>query len=272
MSTSAADDRRPFGPTSGTAPGWVGVGLAVVAMSSALLSDHTIGATRFALGSAIFGLLVWCFMLRPRVVIGSSELELRNPFTSWHVPLASIRKVAVRAVTRVYTDERDTALLEAVRPTVRLRSIYSRQDQLTEAALYGEVAYDLSPRMTVTLGGRVFATRVDMDAGDFGLAQTPLAPTQGRLIDQGVAPKLRVSYAGSRDIVVYAQVQEGYRAGGFNIPSAAGGSANPERVAAQFHPDHLCRIHARERGAAVSAAGDAAYIEPHNVRETAARA
>jgi len=108
MSTSAADgdERRPIGPTSGTGLGWTGVALAAIAPVSALLGDHTIGATRFALGSAIFGLLVWCFMLRPRLVIGPSDLELRNPFVSWHVPLASIRKVAVRAATRVYTDER----------------------------------------------------------------------------------------------------------------------------------------------------------------------
>jgi iron complex outermembrane receptor protein len=138
-----------------------------------------------------------------------------------------------------YTDEMDTALLDGVRPKVRLRSIYSRQDRLEEAAVYGEVAYDLSRRFTVTLGSRVFATRVDMNASDFGLAQTPLAPAHGRLTDQGIVPKLRVSFAATQDIVLYAQVQEGYRAGGFNIPSAAGGSAAPEPVAAQFQPDHL---------------------------------
>jgi hypothetical protein len=66
-----------------------------------------------------------------------------------------------------------------------------------------------------------------------------LAPTQGRLTDQGVVPKVRLSYAATRDIVVYGQIQEGYRAGGFNIPSAAGGSAVPEPVAAQFRPDRL---------------------------------
>jgi len=133
MSTSAADaeERRPFGPTSGTTPGWIGVGLAVVALVSALVGDHTIAATRFALGSAIFGLLTWCFMLRPRVVIGSTELELRNPFMSWHVPLASIRKVAVRAVTRVHTDERRYDGVAVGRPARSLmRSRPSRQQSL----------------------------------------------------------------------------------------------------------------------------------------------
>lgn len=108
MSASAADPHpdRLFRPTSGTALGWTGVVLATVGLVTALVGDHTRGGTRFALAAAIFGLLVYCFMLRPRVVIRRTELELRNPFGSWHVPLAGIRSVVVRAVTRVYTDDR----------------------------------------------------------------------------------------------------------------------------------------------------------------------
>lgn len=97
---------RTFRPTSGTFLGWVGIGLAVVGIADAIFDDRSLGGVRFALGAAIFGLLVWCFMLRPRVVIGARDLELRNPFLTWYVPLASVRKVAVRAVTRVHTDER----------------------------------------------------------------------------------------------------------------------------------------------------------------------
>lgn len=107
MSASAAADRgdeRLFRPTSGTFSGWVGVSLAAVALVSVLVDDRSVSGVRFALAAAIFGLLVWCFMLRPRVVIRDAELELRNAFASWHVPLVSIRKVAVRAITRVYTD------------------------------------------------------------------------------------------------------------------------------------------------------------------------
>jgi hypothetical protein len=108
VSASAADPHpdRLFRPTSGTAVGWTGVVLASIGLVAALVDDHTLGGARFALAAAIFGLLVYCFMLRPRLVIGRSHLELRNPFGSWHVPLAGVRKVVVRAVTRVYTDDR----------------------------------------------------------------------------------------------------------------------------------------------------------------------
>jgi hypothetical protein len=108
VSASAADpdSDRLFRPTSGTAVGWTGVVLAAGGVVTALVGDHTLGGTRFALAAAIFGLLVHCFMLRPRLVIRRTDLELRNPFGSWHVPLAGVRSVVVRAVTRVYTDDR----------------------------------------------------------------------------------------------------------------------------------------------------------------------
>jgi len=138
-----------------------------------------------------------------------------------------------------YTDEQDTAALSGVRPPVPPRSIYRRRDRLSEAAVYGEASYDLSARLTATVGGRFFATRVSTYAGDFALAQAPLGPMSGRLIDRGVAPKVRVSYAVTPDAVIYVQAQEGYRAGGFNIPPAAGGSLVPERAPARFRPDHL---------------------------------
>jgi outer membrane receptor protein involved in Fe transport len=137
-----------------------------------------------------------------------------------------------------YTDEIDAAFLVRVRPTEAARSIYRRRDELTETALYGEVAYDLTPRLTVTAGGRWFMTRVSTRAGDFTLAATPLPPEHLRLTDTGLAPKLRLSFAATPELLIYGQVQEGYRAGGFNIPAEAGG-ASMERLSAQFKPDHL---------------------------------
>ena len=137
------------------------------------------------------------------------------------------------------TNETDTAQLVGVNPPEAARSIYRRRDLLSEAAAYGEVAYDVNPRLTATVGGRWFVTQVSTHAGAFGLSQSPLAPIRGRLTDQGLAPKLRLSYSAASDLVIYAQMQEGYRAGGFNVPSAAGGALNPAVVAARFRPDHL---------------------------------
>jgi outer membrane receptor protein involved in Fe transport len=138
-----------------------------------------------------------------------------------------------------YSDEMDAASLSGVTPPEPARSVYRRRDKLTEGAIYGELSYDLTSRLSVTLGTRWFSTRVSTTAGDFELAQDPLGPMSGRLTDDGVAPKFRVSYAVTPDILIYAQMQRGYRAGGFNVPAAAGGSLVPERSGSRFSPDHL---------------------------------
>src|SRR5258708_39951885 len=131
----------------------------------------------------------------------------------------------------------DGAQLVGVRPRVAARSIYRRHDLLSEAAIYGEVTYDLTSRLAATAGGRWFATRVETHAGAFDIALAPLAPVNGRLTDQGLAPKLRLSFAATPEAGVYAQVQEGYRAGGVNTPPATGGAG--ARGTARFRPAPL---------------------------------
>jgi hypothetical protein len=124
MTAAGPSDDRRYKPTSGIISGWLGVGLAAVVVISVLLDDHSTTGVRVAFLAAVCGLLVWCFMLRPRLMIGSTEVELRNAFMSWHVPLASVRRVAVRAVTRVHTDERrydGVAVGRPVRSLMRAR-------------------------------------------------------------------------------------------------------------------------------------------------------
>jgi hypothetical protein len=114
-------DARRFTPTSGTAAGWAGIVIAVFVLVVVLSDDRSVGSFRFSFVVGLFGLLVWCYMLRPRVVIGTSEVELRNAFSSWHVPLAEVRRVSVRAVTRVHTDERRFDGVAVGRPVRSLR-------------------------------------------------------------------------------------------------------------------------------------------------------
>jgi len=134
------------------------------------------------------------------------------------------------------TDEIDKATLADL-PAGPPRSVYRRRDNLSEGALYGEAAYDLSERFTVTVGGRLFATRVSSESDDFDLAPGLIQPKR-HLSDSGIAPKFRASYAWSPDLVAYIQYQEGFRAGGFNIPGAADGVA-PGQVGSAFRPDRL---------------------------------
>lgn len=134
--------------------------------------------------------------------------------------------------------ENSSGQLDATPSGGGVRMAFAREDELTEAALFGEAAFDLTPRLTATVGARAFATHVVTEAGDFALAAAPLAGLHARLTDHGFAPKVRLSYAFAPDLVFYAQAQEGYRAGGFNLPAAADGMAGGPSVAS-FRPDRL---------------------------------
>src|SRR5262249_47716391 len=118
-------------------------------------------------------------------------------------------------------------------------SIYRRTDHLTEAAAYGELGYDFTPRTTLTLGGRLFGSRLETNGSDFEL--TPTLPNfHAVLNDSGFAPKVRLSYSARPDRVVYVQAQEGFRTGGFNLPVVAGLGLQPgETFNRRFRPDRL---------------------------------
>ena len=98
----------------------------------------------------------------------------------------------------------------------------ARRDNTLELAAYGEASYDLTPRLTVTLGARVYGTRVSTDA----VTRQPLFMGQsdftGALVDTGFAPRLAVQYQFSSRAMIYAQAAEGYRAGGFNTSGPLG--------------------------------------------------
>jgi hypothetical protein len=97
------EDEERFGPTSGVLIGWIGLALCAAGLVASVRVDHSADGVGRALAVALLGVLIWCYMLRPRVVIRRSTLVLRNAISEWHVPLASVQTVVVRAVTRVKT-------------------------------------------------------------------------------------------------------------------------------------------------------------------------
>jgi iron complex outermembrane receptor protein len=122
--------------------------------------------------------------------------------------------------------------------TAGVRSIYHRDDDLTEASAYGEFAYDLTPRLKATLGGRLFISWLRHRAEDFEL-EPRARPRRFDMKDRGFAPKLRLSYAAAPDRVVYVQAQEGFRTGGFNLPLSVVGLQPGESYRLRFRPDRL---------------------------------
>lgn len=113
-----------------------------------------------------------------------------------------------------------------------------RRDTIREIALYGEMTFDATPRLSATAGLRWFDFRFDTDAKitqPAGLRQTrPSAEAAG------FSPKVLVSYDAKPGLLLYAQAAEGYRPGGFNTAGRIGQVFDaPETPPRRYQADEL---------------------------------
>ena len=107
MTKSTTDSaRRVFGPTTGLVTGWLGLSIAAAVIVFTLVEDRTAVGARVVLGSLVCALVLWCYLLRPRVILEADRLELRNAFSTWAIPWTRVGDVLVRTVTRIYVGER----------------------------------------------------------------------------------------------------------------------------------------------------------------------
>ena len=96
---------QKYGPTTGVFTGWIGLLVCVGAIVT-LLMDPTQGTVRFALVLGAVALLIWCFVLRPRIILREpNTLLLRNAVSTWDLPLAAVTTVRIKAITRVQLGE-----------------------------------------------------------------------------------------------------------------------------------------------------------------------
>lgn len=123
-----------YGPTSGTVTGALGVLICLVVAVWLPIASHDLVATRWALGIGAGAVLIWAFMLRPRIVVQPEMLVLRNPLSSWLVPLACVEVVQVCLLTRIGTT--GGATYDAVAVARPLRSLTGRQ-RLQPSGLFG---------------------------------------------------------------------------------------------------------------------------------------
>ncbi len=99
--------------------------------------------------------------------------------------------------------------------------------ELVESAVFGEIGYDFTDRLTVTVGGRYY----DYELKSFSAVDFPLfdpsfvAPTIDEIgstatslsqADDGFLYKFNLSYDVTDDIMIYGTVSEGYRIGDSN--------------------------------------------------------
>lgn len=113
-----------------------------------------------------------------------------------------------------------------------------RDDDIREAALYGEATLKLSPSLFLTAGLRWFDYGVDASSC---VAQGSDARWfEGDKNESGVSPKLLAGWTPLPDLLVYAQAAEGYRAGGFNTGGRLGqGLDESGEPARRYRPDAL---------------------------------
>jgi outer membrane receptor protein involved in Fe transport len=130
--------------------------------------------------------------------------------------------------------------------------------QEQQTAIFGEVAYDLTDRLTATVGLRYFEWEQDFDlffGGFLGVQApgTPLTTTDSASTD-GVNPRFVLSYDVTDDVMIYGEAARGFRYGGVNQPLpltlcaadlAAAGLANGP---ATFGADSLWSYALGERG------------------------
>ena len=118
-----------------------------------------------------------------------------------------------------------------------------RRDVINEFALYGDLSYDLTPRATMTVGGRWFSASTDTTS----TVRQPLANAAtsfaGKTVDSGFAPQVVLRYQANERTLIYLQASEGYRADGFNTAGTVGqlfaGPGGGQEPARRFDGDRL---------------------------------
>ncbi len=115
------------------------------------------------------------------------------------------------------------------------RTVYdeARTDNTLELAVFGEGTYSLTSRLSVTLGLRVYGTRISTDAATSQPIIHAADAFKGALVDTGVAPRVAVQYQLGGHVMTYVQAAEGYRAGGFNTSGPVGQTFTSNLAAAQ---------------------------------------
>ena len=110
--------------------------------------------------------------------------------------------------------------LHGVAPGAPIGYAEHRRDKINETALYGEVTFDATARLSMTAGLRWFDFRFDTDSQ---VAQAGAQrPFDGADDATGLSPKVLVSYDARPGLLFYAQAAEGYRPGGFNTAGRIG--------------------------------------------------
>jgi outer membrane receptor protein involved in Fe transport len=98
----------------------------------------------------------------------------------------------------------------------------SQQTNRVDKAVFGEIDYNLTDRLSLLVGGRWYEIdreidyKVNRPSGYWGFDYQAAYPGQRQMVDDGFTPKVGLQYDVSDNIMVWTVYSEGYRVGGTN--------------------------------------------------------
>ncbi len=93
---------------------------------------------------------------------------------------------------------------------------------IKDFAVFGEATYELTDRLGLTVGARYFYNKNETTNSSFGLlAGGTIAPVTIKSKEDGVNPKVTLSYEAAPDHQLYVSASKGFRPGGPNTPVPA---------------------------------------------------
>jgi iron complex outermembrane receptor protein len=137
-----------------------------------------------------------------------------------------------------YFDEEDVTESGIFGPDIAFVSNSINDQNTTAFAVYSDLSYDVSERLSVSVGVRLTEEEKDfIRIQEFFGAATPLIPQIGtgfRATDvdtsksfSNTSPRFSVSYDVSDDVTTYASIGRGFKSGGFDGRSNTGFEAQP---------------------------------------------
>lgn len=149
---------------------------------------------------------------------------------------------------------------------------------IEQFAVFGEASYEITPRFTVTAGGRFydFSERREFNSGGlFSNGDNNVDETSSN----GFSPRVIVTYEAANNIRINAQASKGFRLGGvndpLNIPLCTGGANGPDALTYGNRPtyedetlwNYEIGVRGQRRGLRFAAAGF--YTDIKNLQVTA---
>lgn len=117
------------------------------------------------------------------------------------------------ALSAIFGFPFSTTFFNAPPDTVFTQSVVVDERQI---ALFGELTYDLTERISATLGLRWFDVEQDFFLSSGGPAATGQPPAEFSAGEDDINPKFMLTYALSDDVLLSAQAARGFRLGGTN--------------------------------------------------------